>query len=391
MDRRTAVRCSRVLPSSCCRRTKVAACLAGGMLGLALAGCGGGNAAVNTAVQAPVQASGQYVIIDAAGGASTSAQDINDAGDIAGYFQDANRVQHGFLRASDGTLTLYDAPGAGTATNQGTDAQRINSSDTIAGSFVDQFYVSHGYVRSANGTFTVFDVPGSAGTFVTGINDAGTVTGYYLDVQSQDSHGFVRAADGTITVFDGPTTIFGPGHASPASINSSGTIVGVDYEQGFVRTPDGSTSLFDASGQGDATTAPADINDASVVVGGVSTPVLCDPADVSCIANPGNTGFARSFFGAGAFTMFTPPFPNVVNSTARGVNAGGTIVGTYGDTNQVSHGYLRLPDGSFFAMDAPNAAQTPRYGTVPLHINRSGAVVGIYVDANGVRHGFLLH
>jgi hypothetical protein len=39
---------------------------------------------------------------------------------IAGQFEDDNNVYHGFLRRADGTFAVFDAPGAGTAANEGT-------------------------------------------------------------------------------------------------------------------------------------------------------------------------------------------------------------------------------------------------------------------------------
>jgi hypothetical protein len=95
----------------------------------------------------------------------TTAQDINASGQIAGFFTDSDFTpSHGFLRTSGGTLTVFDAPGAGTVNSQGTDSQGINASATIVGSFLDQQYVSHGYTRTLSGAFTTFDVPGASAT-----------------------------------------------------------------------------------------------------------------------------------------------------------------------------------------------------------------------------------
>jgi hypothetical protein len=63
-----------------------------------------------------------FTTIDAPGATSmsgygTSGVSINSAGDIAGYFTDANGVVHGFIRRSGGSIATIDAPGAGTAPN----------------------------------------------------------------------------------------------------------------------------------------------------------------------------------------------------------------------------------------------------------------------------------
>jgi hypothetical protein len=60
------------------------------------------------------------------------------------------------------------------------------------------------------------------------------------------------------------------------------------------------------------------------------------------------------------------------------------ITGSYFDTNNVQHGYLRTPEGTFVTIDPPGSV-----GTQPENINDSGAIVGYYIDANNVYHGFL--
>jgi hypothetical protein len=54
----------------------------------------------------------------------------------------------------------------------------------------------HGFVRAADGTISDFDAPGSAGTSANSINGEGVIAGAYTDANIV-WHGFVRAADGT--------------------------------------------------------------------------------------------------------------------------------------------------------------------------------------------------
>src|SRR5207248_1081336 len=61
---------------------------------------------------------------------------INPTGTIAGYFTDANDVNHGLVRASNGAITTFDAPGAGTGPGQGTRTEAaacINPAGAIVG------------------------------------------------------------------------------------------------------------------------------------------------------------------------------------------------------------------------------------------------------------------
>ena len=133
---------------------------------------------------------------------------LNPAGAIAATSVDASDVSHGILRAPDGTMTTFDAPGAGTGPFQGTFTLGINTTGTITGYYVDAANVNHAFVRASDGTITTFDVPGAGtgpfqGTSAQAINAPGAVTGEYVDA-SDVNHGFVRASDGTITTFDVP-------------------------------------------------------------------------------------------------------------------------------------------------------------------------------------------
>ena len=53
---------------------------------------------------------------------------------------------HGNLRAPDGSFTTFDAPGAGTGPGQGTYVDGIDPAGTIAGSYVDASGASHGFL-----------------------------------------------------------------------------------------------------------------------------------------------------------------------------------------------------------------------------------------------------
>ena len=141
---------------------------------------------------------GTITTFDAPGANGTFANSINPEGVIAGYYRDANDVAHGYLRAPHGTFTTFDAPGAGTGAFQGTGlfGVAINTAGAIAGSFIDASNVVHGFLRARNGVITTFDAPGAGtgpllGTFVTSINPEGMITGYYLDA-SGTIHGFLR-------------------------------------------------------------------------------------------------------------------------------------------------------------------------------------------------------
>jgi hypothetical protein len=56
----------------------------------------------------------------------------------------------GFLRAPDGTITVFDVPGAGTGPGQGTIAFCDNDFDAITGYYIDGANAYHGFLRSWN-------------------------------------------------------------------------------------------------------------------------------------------------------------------------------------------------------------------------------------------------
>ena len=201
-------------------------------------------------------------------GAGTSATQgtislsVNSDGDVAGFYIDANKTDHGFIRtAATGAITApIDAPGAGTGSGgkvsfQGTVVTSIDAAGDVAGVYADSSGVYHGLLRAAGtGNFTSpIDAPQAGagglfpGTSPTNLNNAGVMTGIYQG-SSGLTHGFVRAANGTITApLDEPNATTGgvgqlPGGTANVSINDSGTVTGGYFDKngvihGFLLAP----------------------------------------------------------------------------------------------------------------------------------------------------------
>jgi hypothetical protein len=226
-----------------------------------------------------------------AGHNGTNLMGINTAGAIAGFYRDASAVYHGFVRAANGVTTPFDAPDAGTGTYAGTEPISINAAGDITGVYVVSYVlhaaVYHGFVRAANGVITEFDAPGAGtgtghyrGTFPISINRWGTIAGTCA------GHGFVRAANGTITTFEAAGAGPGPGvfqGTGGVSINELGDIAGFYADasgvlHGFVRTSNGTITPFDAPGAGTAGTslfpgtAVLSINDSGDITGTYAGP-----------------------------------------------------------------------------------------------------------------------
>ncbi|MGB6112321.1 MAG: hypothetical protein WBG35_14440, partial [Acidobacteriaceae bacterium] len=286
----------------------------------------------------------------------TYASGINGLGVIAGSYQGVDTVFHGFIRRPDGQFTTFEAPGADTTAGSynGTSPSSINDLGVITGSFYDANGLAHGFLRTADGRFTTFDVPGAGenGTFPIGINLEGAVVGYALD--SNDLfHAFLRTSYGKIYAFVGPSscdtgTSTGCYGNEVTAINLWGISVGNFMDNsgnfvghGLIRYLNGTLQTFEVPGAGTGT-----------------------DQGTSC---PG---------------------------CASGLNQWGAIAGTYTDSNNVYHGFLRSPKGEFTTFDAPGAGTESYTGTgcpsdCPTSLNDSGAIMGIYIDSNSVYHGYL--
>ena len=66
-------------------------------------------------------------------GCGTTPLANNDLGEVVGTYTDSGLVQHAFMRAPNGDITSFDAPGAGGGQGQGTVAFTINDAGVIAG------------------------------------------------------------------------------------------------------------------------------------------------------------------------------------------------------------------------------------------------------------------
>ena len=149
-------------------------------------------------------------------------------------------------------ITTFDPPLAGNGAGQGTYAQQGLNSGTIVGYYVDADNVAHGFIRSVNGNYTTIDVPGAVGTQAFGINEKGTVVGWWFEPNGVGScpekvicyHGYLFDKKGNFTYFDVPGAApYQPPSSSPPlvviplplSINLSGTVTGtyVDAKGGL--------------------------------------------------------------------------------------------------------------------------------------------------------------
>jgi hypothetical protein len=251
-------------------------------------------------------------------------------------------------------------------------------------------------------TITTFDAPGAGtaagqGTIAFAFNLSGAITGFTRDTNNA-RHGFLRTPDGTFTIFDDPAAgtcsascgNIGNGQGTRAyAINPSGQIVGFYTDNsarchGYVRAASGTFTQIDAPDAGTGPfpqgTFPSNITPMGINPAGAIIGFYVDASSVQ-------HGFVRA--PNGIITEFDPT--GSIFTDPNAINVVGAITGFYFDANFVGHGFLRTSDGTITSFDAPGADHTPGSGngTFGVGLTPNGEIEGVYVDVNGVLHGFV--
>ena len=295
----------------------------------------------------------------------------------------------GQLRAQNpDPLISFQVPGS-----RATYPLSINDAETVTGYYISNSGVSSGFVRYQDGQIITFDVPGSTATIPVAINTAGFITGYYdrpstTPIVFNIPQGFVRTPEGKITVFGNPATTASPTSfwAQPVTINAAGEIVG-NYPDialasvVFLRSAAGAVLTFSLSLGSHYSTVATGLNAGGAIVGYASSQSL---------------NLAQGFLWSG---QGPPPNPGggftpiaVAGSTGTfptGINAHGTIVGCYA-TGGLYHYFVRTRDGLLKTLYLPGtvpdciATSTPGFIAVvpqPIFVNDEGSIVGYTTNA----------
>lgn len=255
--------------------------------------------------------------------------------------------------------------------------------------------------------FITFDAPGAGTASGQGtgcfaytdcsvlLNNLGAITGYFLDANNV-FHGFVRSPSGRFTTFDAPGAGLVPqafNGTLPNGINDLGAITGPYYDKdglghGFLRSPEGRFVTFDVPNSTAGTTTPIALNLEGAVVGyyldlsGVFRAFLRRP-----------DGTFTTWIGPGACD--TSPATGCYGTGVFNINLFGTAVGGYEDTsgNFVDHGLIRSPQGKFIPYEVPGAGTGQYQGTgcpgCSVGLNLFGAIASYYIDDSFVVHVYL--
>jgi len=226
--------------------------------------------------------------------------------------------------------------------------------------------LQHNGVTGQTARLILFSVPGATETYPTSINDDGVIAGWYADANG--GHGFLRGLSGGFVTFSAP----GSPDIFPSSINAGGAVAG-NYgapQYGFLRAPDGDWTTFNVPGTFPSSSGnPIVINDSGLIAG-------------PYFDGSRTHGFLRALNGS----FLTIDAPASTSTDATGLNAGGTVTGTYDDASYTPHGFIRAIDGTWTSFDVPGN----NFGFFPptLSINDSGVVVGQYLLVS-TTYGFL--
>jgi hypothetical protein len=317
--------------------------------------------------------SSMYVTFDPPGSIYTWVSGINDSGQVVGFWRDSSDVVHSFLRNVDGSFVEFDPPGA-----YFSEAYAINSSGGITGYWsASASSVYQGYYRDAAGNITTFEGSGAGydGTVPCCIDNGGSITG------RSGGGGFVRDRNGTITLFAPPDSV----ESFPESINQSGFISGTYYDStsvlhGYILGPSREYTVLNVpsggTGRGQGTNGVF-LNDSGEATGAY--------IDSSLLMH----GYLRST--TGVYTTFDAPGSKLAVTLPDAINDAGEIVGIEQEISGLQVGFIRGSSGSITVFQAPWAGVAEEFdqGTAPIGINASGTVVGQYYDSNKVGHGFL--
>jgi hypothetical protein len=275
----------------------------------------------------------------------------------------------------------------------------LNDLGVLSGYYLDAAG-QHGFLDD-HGTVVTVDVPGSVEVALTSVNNAGTATGTYWEAGGLTQHGFLRDADGTLTLLDAPAAPDGvPGHpwgTVPSQVNSSGTVVGWYFStvpDGF-SYPDGGLAdrtsghgfvwqggtftTFDAPG---STTGDLPWS-GTRLLGISSTGDMTGTASWLDGSEP-SKGFVVSGSTVTTFTDPTVPTNFCGYTVPSGIDALGEVVGSSGNGCAPTQRTWLRRDGELVPFAYPGATTTDLSS-----INDLGYVAGTWIAGNGEVHGFV--
>jgi uncharacterized membrane protein len=317
---------------------------------------------------------GSVTTIDPPGAGATVVTDVDDRGRLVGAFVDARQTTiSAFVRDAEGRFTTISHPDAGF---YGTVPEGVNNQGQIAGTYSDADDRTHGFVLD-DGVYTTVDTPETPGnTQVYDIDDRGRLVG----ASGHVSYGYLADGRGRPIELDAPAVA---SDTFPTGINNRGEIVGSSDRggarsyHGFVRDRRGRFRRIDVLGA--KGTAATRINDLGEIVGYYS-----DTND-----NPNTADDIRGFLLDRRGRLARIDVPGATATQPLGINNQGEIAGAYADAAGTAHGFLRTRDGELTTIDVPDALVTvvldinDRGQMVGIYLDGDGRLRGFRRDRSG--------
>jgi hypothetical protein len=147
---------------------------------------------------------------------------INNAGKIVGAYVTSTSVQKGFTYLNGAYTTFYHSGWSFM------EPEAINRQEVIVGDYLDSSSKTHGFAYN-NGKWVTVDVPGASDTVILGINDWGSMVGWYLPKGYSTSRGFLYKNGKFSTV-----EYAGKPSLSVNGINNLGHIFGDGSDSSFI-------------------------------------------------------------------------------------------------------------------------------------------------------------
>jgi PEP-CTERM motif len=269
----------------------------------------------------------------------------------------------------------------------------INNAGTIAGYFGDGTVVpNNGFTVKppyGSGDFTAENVPTAAQTQVVGINNTGTTVGFYID-SAGNNIGFSDIG-GTFSSVVNPNAVpvspAGTSFTQLTGVNNSNIASGF-----YTSASTGATDAFLVNLSSDAfvpVTLPASFDAVATTATGVNNSLV-----ISGFYTDGATDSVNGFLENGD-TFISLSDPNAVGTTmAFGLNNKNEVVGSYVDADGNTHGFVyNWLTNQWTTINDPNADGTTAFGvegTLVNGINDLGQLVGFYANTDQAAvNGFL--
>jgi hypothetical protein len=260
------------------------------------------------------------------------ASGIDGSGRVYGSFTTNNRDGWSFVREPNGAIQTFAFPAAGIRYTSILDANIRGTSVGGYSVFDDNtgVLITQGFMRLGTGQIVQLRYPNSSITVATGNNDNGEIVGYTGFNGQLADQPFFRGALGPWKLFSLP-----PGCSPPdffggtIHLNNSGTAAGhcaiaPETFHGFIRSKNGELKPFK-------------------VPGSISTSVagIADNGNVAGTYTDAEGSHAYIRRSIATYVKFDAPTAAPGFTFVTGYSANGDLVGTFEDTNHVSHAFVR--------------------------------------------------